>query len=64
MLVDEREGGEGEGGEGEMGEGEVGEEEESDLGSRKLLQKDLVVDRFTRAELYYKKVGQQRVNCL
>ena len=33
-----------------------GEDEELEMGARKLLQKDLVVDRFTRAELNYKKV--------
>ena len=33
-----------------------GEEDETETLTRKILQKDHVVDRFTRAELYYKKV--------
>ena len=41
---------------GEGGEEQDGDDEEMDLGTRKLLQKDLVVDRFTRADLSYKKV--------
>ena len=47
-----------EGGEaGEGGEEQDADDEEMDLGTRKLLQKDLVVDRFTRADLSYKKVS-------
>ena len=42
---------------GEGGEEQDGDDEEMDLGTRKLLQKDLVVDRFTRADLSYKKVS-------
>ena len=45
--------------EGEIDGGEEGgvKADADDEETRKLLQKDLVVDKFTRAELHYRKVG-------
>lgn len=37
-------------------DGPEGDDDDLEITARKLLQKDLVVDKFTRAELHYKKV--------